>query len=66
MTSRELLASLRFHWGDKYEFKVTAGRYTAAARFGQREVLTAEDPEQLLTKVRRHYRPELLDERCST
>jgi hypothetical protein len=66
MTSRELLASLRFHWGDTYDFHKAAGRYSATAKFGKGEILTAEDPEAHLTKVRRHYRPDPLDERCST
>jgi hypothetical protein len=64
---REALAHLRFHWGQEYKFRLAGGTYTATARFGKADVLEADDPEELLARVRRHYsrgnRPE---ERCST
>lgn len=66
MRQREVMAQLRRHWGDVYRFSVVDGRYTATAKFGRRDVLDANDPEELLGKIRRHYRPGLLEERCST
>lgn len=66
MRAREMMAQLRYHWGDRYEFTVADGRYMATARFGRRDVLEAADPEDLLGQVRRHYRPDILEERCST
>jgi hypothetical protein len=63
---REALAQMRFHSGDAYRFAVVGGRYTATAKFGRRELLDADDPEQLLTKGRRHYRRDPLEERSST
>jgi hypothetical protein len=65
VTTRELLATIRYHWSDVYEITVANGRYTATAKYGQRDVLAASDPEELLGKIRRHYRrpPE---ERSST
>ncbi len=66
MRRQEVMAQLRYHWGDVYQFTIADGRYRAAARFGQREMLDAEDPRELLGKVRRHYRRDLPQERCST
>jgi hypothetical protein len=66
MMRHEVMAQLRYHWGDAYAFTAASGRYTDTAKFGRRDVLTAEDPEQLLRKIRLHHRPELLEERCST
>jgi hypothetical protein len=65
MTTRELVASIRYHWSDVYEITMANGRYTATARFGEREVLAADDPEELLAKIRRHYRRPA-EERSST
>jgi hypothetical protein len=42
------------------------GRYTATAMFGQRDVLSADDPDELLARIRGHYRREPLEERCTT
>jgi hypothetical protein len=66
VTRRESLAQLRYHWGDAYVIAVIDGHYTATARFGQREVLDGLDPDELLRKIRRHYRRDPLQERCST
>lgn len=66
MTRQEALAQMRYHWGDSYRFAVVDGRYTATAKFGQRDVLAANSPDALLAKIRQHYRPDLLEERCST
>jgi hypothetical protein len=52
---REAIAQLRYHWGDVYRFALVDGRYTATARFGQRDVVSADDPDELLTRIRRHY-----------
>jgi hypothetical protein len=52
---REALAQMRFHWGDVYVFAIVMGRYTATAKFSTHNVLTADDPEQLLDKIRQHY-----------
>jgi hypothetical protein len=60
------MAQLNFHWGDAYAFAIVNGRYTATARFGQRDVLSASDPDNLLVKVRRHYRRDPPEERSST
>lgn len=48
------------HWGEAYHFTVADGRYPAMAEFGSGDKLSAEDPEALLAKIRRHYQPELL------
>ncbi len=66
MKRQEALAQLRYHWGDVYRFAVADGRYIATAMFGQRDVLSAADPDELLAKIRQHYRRDLLEERCST
>ncbi len=66
MRQREAIAQLRYHWGDVYTFTVADGRYIATARFGQRDVLYGAGPDELLGKIRRHYRQDLLEERCST
>jgi hypothetical protein len=66
MRLREVMAELRYHWGDVYEFAVVGDRYTATAKFGSRDQLSADRPEELGAMVRRHYRPDLLQERCST
>ena len=55
MRRQEAMAQMRFHWGDVYRFAVAAGRYTATAKFGTYEVLAADEPEQLLDKIRQHY-----------
>jgi hypothetical protein len=39
---------------------------TATAKYGQHDVLTAADLEELLAKIRRHYRRDPLEERSST
>ncbi len=49
------MAFLRFHWDDAYVFAVTDGRYTARAKFGEKDLLEADTPEKLLSMVRRHY-----------
>jgi hypothetical protein len=46
----------RTHWGDVYAFAEQNGQYTAREKFGHHEELAADTPEQLLTKIRRHYR----------
>lgn len=66
MTTRELMTNLRYHWGDVYAFSVSEGRYAATAKFGQGDVLTGDDPEELLAKIRRHYHRDPLEERSST
>jgi hypothetical protein len=65
VTTRELLASIRYHWSDVYEITAANGRCTATAKNGDRDVLAADDPEELLGKIRRHYRRPL-EERSST
>jgi hypothetical protein len=65
MTSRQAMARLRFHWGP-YGFIVKGGTYTAVAKFGSHDILIAEDPEDLLAQIRRHYGSDTTVERCST
>lgn len=60
------MTQLRFHWGDVYRIAYSAGQYTATAKFGDRDVLSADDPVGLLAKIRRHYRRDPPEERCST
>jgi hypothetical protein len=60
------MAQLRYHWGDVYKFAVAGDRYTATAKFGSRDQLVADDPEDLRAMIRRHYRPERLQDGCST
>jgi hypothetical protein len=62
---REVMAQLRWHWGDVYDFAVVEDKYTATAKFGSRDQLSADDPEDLRALVRRHYRRPL-EERSST
>ncbi len=57
---------MRSDWGDVYKFAVVNGRYAATAKFGSRECLYANDPEELRAMIWRHYRPERLQDRCST
>jgi len=59
------LAFLRYHWDEVYNFTRDGPQYVATAKYGQRDRLTANTPEQLLSMVRRHYRPPPA-ERCST
>ena len=65
MTRAEPLAFLRFHWGEAYKFGYKDGQYTATSRNSDHATLTARDAGELLTQVRRHYRPPL-QERSST
>jgi hypothetical protein len=65
VTRREQLASMKFHWQDAYDLRLTAGQYTATAKFGTHETLAADDPEQLLVMIRRHYRRDPPEERYS-
>jgi hypothetical protein len=65
VTTREVLASIRYHWSDAYQITAVNGHYTATARYGDRDVLTADEPEELLAKIRRHYRRPT-EERSST
>jgi hypothetical protein len=66
MRRSEALAQLRYHWGDVYTFALVGGRYTATAKFGKGDVLDADDGDELLRQVRRHYGRDMLQERCST
>jgi hypothetical protein len=66
VSPRQALAHLRFHWDDAYNFAFSNGSYTATAKFGNCEMLSAEDPEELLRKIRRHYRRDRLVEKSST
>jgi hypothetical protein len=66
MTTSQLLADLRYHWGDVYDFaRARPEGFTATARFGEHEVLRAGDLHELQAKVRRHY-PGSAVERMST
>lgn len=49
------LAYMRYHWEDAYTFEFANGKYSATAKFGAHELLTADDPDNLLIKIRRHY-----------
>jgi len=55
MSIRSTMAYLRYRWEHAYTFAVSDGKYTALARSGDRDLLTADDPDELLIKVRRHY-----------
>jgi hypothetical protein len=46
---------LDFHWGDAYSLSEEDGSYTARAKFGARDVLTADSPAQLYLRIRAHY-----------
>jgi hypothetical protein len=55
---QQQLVFLNTHWGSKYSFTAPAkppDRWTAAARFGQREELTGETAAELLERVHAHY-----------
>lgn len=56
---------LRFHWEGPYKVSKVSGKYVATATFGSRDVLEADSPSALLTKLRHHY-PGLSGERAST
>ncbi len=55
MRRREALAQLRFHWDDAYRIALRDGTYTATAKFGKCDVLTSDDPDDLLRMIRQHY-----------
>jgi hypothetical protein len=46
---------LRYHWGTWYSFAVRSGQFTATAKFGTGDVLTAETAECLRQQIWRHY-----------
>lgn len=52
---RVTLAYLRHHWGDVYTISKQGGTWTAVARFGDRETLTAGSADDLIVMIRRHY-----------
>jgi hypothetical protein len=56
---------LRYHWGDRYEFEIRDRQYTATAKFGGADVLTASTAVELRAQLWKHY-PGLLTERRST
>jgi hypothetical protein len=41
------ISFLRYHWGDWYDFEIRDGQYTATAKFGTDDVLTADTAEAL-------------------
>jgi hypothetical protein len=59
------LEYLRRHWGDAYSITVRGGTWTAVARFGDRQTLTAGSADELSGMIRRHY-PGESGERSST
>jgi hypothetical protein len=57
-TTREAWEQLQFHWDDAYIFRHIPGSaepFTAQRR-DNREVITAEDPFELMQKVSEDYR----------
>jgi len=48
MSIRSTMAYLRYRWEHAYTFAVSDGKYTALARSGDRDLLTADDPDELL------------------
>jgi hypothetical protein len=52
---KEALALLNFHWDDAYHFALVDGTYTATAKFGKCDVLSSDDPDELLRQIRRNY-----------
>lgn len=50
------IAYLRNHWGEVYEFESSSdGTFTATARFGNHQALTADSADELLLLVWHHY-----------
>lgn len=64
MNRSESLAFLRFHWGEAHKFGYKDGQYTATSRNSDHATLNASDAGELLSQVRRHYRPPLQE--CSS
>ena len=56
---------LRYHWGEWYVFEIRDGQYTATAKFGTADVLTADTTEELRSQSWKHC-PGLQAERRST
>jgi hypothetical protein len=55
---QQQLVFLNTHWGSKYSFTAPAkpgGQWTAEAKFGQHDQMTAESAAELLELVRGHY-----------
>jgi hypothetical protein len=52
---QEDFSYLDSNWGEAYKFSHDMRSYKAIAQFGKHDVLTAETPNELLGKVRRHY-----------
>lgn len=46
---------LRKHWGTVYDFGESGGRYTATARFGDRQELASRDINELSVMIWHHY-----------
>jgi hypothetical protein len=55
MRPKEALALLNFHWDDAYRIAIRDGTYTATAKFGKCDVLSSDDPDELLRQIRQHY-----------
>jgi hypothetical protein len=59
-SAQQQLIYLQTHWGSHYTFtppKHPGGKWTAKARFGDADTLTAVTSGELLRVVREHYSP---------
>jgi hypothetical protein len=57
-TCQQKLVFLNMHWGSKYAFAVPqapGGRWTATAKFGQRDQVQGFSAAELLEEVHDHY-----------
>lgn len=65
MTEITTIGFLRYHWGVWYDFEIRDGKYTATAKFGTADVLTADSAEELRGLLWKHH-PDPQTERRST
>lgn len=54
-------ANLRYHWGTVYDIRqVGQWKWVAVAKWGNRDMLTAETADGLRGLIHRHYGPKTL------
>lgn len=57
-TKEQQLIHLNMHWGSRYDFTAPQNigdKWTATARFGERDQIQASSAAELLKEVRDHY-----------
>jgi hypothetical protein len=66
VTRKTAMARLRHEWDSAYMLAIIDDKYTARARFGERDLLEADTPGELLCVIRRHYPGSTSADLCST